>query len=282
MQPSSHPWTATIERLHLCRPPTRRGTKAIIRLSRPITRVASRRCHQVSSVSKQTGVNNSNLKQMTSRGTGNWSFIARSSPDLRAKFALINVRSIRNKALLVRDYMDVVAWTETWLGEDEMTAVSELCGEDFTFVHQPRGGARRGGGVGVLFRKTLQLVSRADIDTHASETCRVILRNIRGCTMRVIVVYRPPMSYFRSFLDDVGKVLLIAAAHPTETVVCGDFNTRYGDPTCTDATNLADLLGTSGFVQHVKGSTHERGNIFDLVITSETSDIIATAVKPQL
>ena len=31
---------------------------------------------------------------------------SRSSPDLRAKFALINTRSIRNKALLVRDYID--------------------------------------------------------------------------------------------------------------------------------------------------------------------------------
>ena len=62
--------------------------------------------------------------------------------------------------------------------------------------------------------------------------------------------------------------------------MCGDFNTRYGDPTCTDATNLADLLGTSGFVQHVKGSTHVRGNILDLVITSELSHVIATAVKP--
>ena len=78
----------------------------------------------------------------------------------------------------------------------------------------------------------------------------------------------------------MGKVLLTAAAHPTETVVCGDFNTRYGDPTCTNAMNLADLLDTSGFVQHVKSPTHERGNTLDLVITSGTSQIIATAVKP--
>ena len=42
----------------------------------------------------------------------------------------------------------------------------------------------------------------------------VTLRNIRiGCTTGVIVVYRPPASDFRSFLDDVGKLLLIAAAH---------------------------------------------------------------------
>ena len=41
--------------------------------------------------------------------------------------------------------------------------------------------------------------------------------------------------------------------------------------TCTDATNLVDLLETYGFVQHARGATHERGNLLDLVITSETS-----------
>ena len=89
----------------------------------------SRRCHGVSSVDKQTGVNTANLIQLTSRGFGNGSIIARSSPDLRATFVLINVRSIRNKALIVRDYvnereLDVVVLTETWLGEDEKTCPS--------------------------------------------------------------------------------------------------------------------------------------------------------------
>ena len=286
MQPPSHPWTATIERLHLCRRPTRRGTTAGIRSrSRPITRVASGWCRQVSSVDKQTGVNSANLIALTSTASGNGSYIARSSSHLCAKFALISARSIRKQELLVRDYIDehelnVVAITETWLAEGETTVTSELCGGDFTFVHWPRSGARRGGGVGVLFRKTLQLVSRADIDKHACETCCVFLRNIRiGCITRVIVVYRPPTSHFRTFLDDIGKILLIAAAHPTETVVCGDFNTRYGDSTCADAMNLADLLETHGFVQHVQGATHERGNTLDLVITSGTSHVIATTVE---
>ena len=182
--------------------------------------------------------------------------------------------------------LDVVAITETWLAEGETTVTSELCGGDFTFVHRPRSGARRGGGVGVLFRKTLQLVSRADIDTHACDNCCVFLRNIRiGCITCVIAVYRPPTSNFRTFLDDVGRILLIAAAHPTETVVahptetvvahptetvvCGDLNTRYGD----SAMNLADLLETHGFVQYV------HGNMLDLVIMSGTSHVIATTVE---
>ena len=64
----------------------------------------------------------------------------------------------------------------------------------------------------------------------------------------------------------------------TPIIVYCDFNMQYGDPTCTNA--MADLLETSGFVQHVKSPTHECGNILDLVITSDTSQVIATAVKP--
>ena len=106
LQPPSHPWTATIEKLNMYRPPTRRDTKAGIRRSRPITRAVSRRCHGVSSVDKQTGVNTANLIQLMSRGSGKGSFIARSSLEIRANFVLVNVTSIRNKALFVRGYVD--------------------------------------------------------------------------------------------------------------------------------------------------------------------------------
>lgn len=71
--------------------------------------------------------------------------------------------------MLVHDYidvcsLDVIAVTETWLAADEMTAVAQLCGENFTFVPKLRGGARSSGGIGVLFHKTLQLVSCIDVD----------------------------------------------------------------------------------------------------------------------
>ena len=123
--------------------------------------------------------------------------------------------------------------------------------------------------------------ARFSVDTCASETVSVTLRNaLIDCTTRVIVMYRPPSSCFKTFLDDVSKVLLIAAAHPTETIVCGDFNTRYKDSTCTDAINLADLLDTSGFVQHVSGATHERGNILDLIVTAKTPNLLTIPVSP--
>ena len=200
----------------------------------------------------------------------------------KTKVALINARSLRNKTLLGHDYVDdcsadIVALTETWLRDEDNASVSELCRDIFSFAHQPHGGARCGGGVGVLFRKSFQLVSRVGVDTCASGTVSVTQRNARiDCTTRVIVMYRSPSSCFKTFLDDVSKVLLIAAAHPTETIVCGDFNTRYKDSTCIDAINLAYLLDTSDFVQHVSGATHERGNILDLIVTAKTSNLLTT------
>ena len=125
-------------------------------------------------------------------------------------------------------------------------------------------------------------MSRVSVDMCASETLSVTLSNARiDCTTREVVMYRPPSSCFRTFPDDVSKVLLIAAAHSTETIVCGDFNTRYEDSTCTDAINLADLLDTSNGVQHVSSATHdEHGNILDLIITAKTYNLLSISISP--
>ena len=95
----------------------------------------------------------------------------------KTNFALINARSLRNKTLLVRDYVDdcsvdIVALTKTWLGDEDKASVSELCRDTFWLAHQPRGGARLGEGSGFLFRQSFQLVSRGTIDTCASNAFR--------------------------------------------------------------------------------------------------------------
>ena len=270
-------WRTLVDVGIAVRLPTKRGCRGGGRKQRTINPVIG---YRPPTDRPHTRRNNNNLIQVPTVTRDSTVFVD------KAKFCLINARSLRNKSLFVRDYvdecsLDIVALTETWLTDEDTTSVSELCRDNFTLIHQPRGGARRGGGIGVLFRKTLQLVSRVSVDTRASETLSVTLRHARtSCTTRVIVMYRPSNSCFGTFLDDVSTVLLIAGTHPTETVVCGDFNTKYGEPTCTDAVNLADLLDTAGFTQHVTGATHERGNTLDLVITAKTSHPIATAVKP--
>ena len=173
MQPPSHPWTATIERLHLCRPSTRRGTKTI-RRSRPITRVASRPCYQVSSVSKQTGVNNTLHTGAPSSNMNNLTHIICSTDLLRSadetvntKFALIKTRSVRNNADLIKDYFVehcIVALTETWLSHDDKAEINVLTACGYNLCHLPRRN-RRGGEVGLLFKSTFNVISETPLTT---------------------------------------------------------------------------------------------------------------------
>ena len=62
--------------------------------------------------------------------------------------------------------------------------------------------------------------------------------------------------------------------------MCGDFNTKYGDPTCTGAVNLSELRDTAGFEQHVTGAIPEGSNTLDLVITAKAPHPIFTAGGP--
>ena len=198
-------WRTLVDLGLAARLPTRRGCRGGTRKQRAIARVVG--CRPPTDRPCIRPCNN-NLLQIP---------IVRLPETVRkTKFALINARSLRNKTLFVHDYVDdcsadIVALTETWLRYEDNASVSELCTDTFSFAHQPRGGARRGRGVGVLFRKAFQLVSRVSVDRCASETLSVTLRNARiDCTTRVIVMYRPPSSCFKTFLDDVSKVLLIA------------------------------------------------------------------------
>ena len=50
------------------------------------------------------------------------------------------------------------------------SAAAELYGQNVTLVYHPRGGARRGGGGGIVFREALQLVLRTDVDHHAYQS----------------------------------------------------------------------------------------------------------------
>ena len=147
-QPPSQPWTATIETLNLCRPPTRRGTKAGTRRLRPITTVASRWNDRTEfiSVCKQTCVDRANLIQLIApiRPVA-WNGVSAKSPInnvgavsrvvVPVKLGIVNARSVCNKTDVFTDHltevnMDLVAITETWLStgdKDNKTIKDDTC-----------------------------------------------------------------------------------------------------------------------------------------------------------
>ena len=82
---------------------------------------------------------------------------------MNAKFALINVRSVRNKTDLIKEHIveqnyDIVALTETWQTKYDQAEINVLTASGYSLCHLPRAN-KRGGGVGVLFKSTLSLRS---------------------------------------------------------------------------------------------------------------------------
>ena len=82
---------------------------------------------------------------------------------------LLNVRSINNKAMAVKDLVvdhdvDILAMTETWLraGNHDDIAMGTLCPNSYRFLHVPRPQGR-GGGVGLLFKDSLEINSSAPV-----------------------------------------------------------------------------------------------------------------------
>ena len=75
---------------------------------------------------------------------------------------LLNARSIRNKTLIIKDFVidndvDILTLTETWLNpnSNDQTIINSLCPTGYLFQHVPR--EKREGGVGILFKQSLKL-----------------------------------------------------------------------------------------------------------------------------
>lgn len=86
-------------------------------------------------------------------------------------FCLLNTRSINDKALSIKDY-DILAMTETWLGENEYCSVGEICPTGYSFYHIP---ISRGGGVGLLMKKRIQVKKKKNLYSSSSRSSTSIL-----------------------------------------------------------------------------------------------------------
>ena len=205
-----------------------------------------------------------------------------------AKLALINARSVRNKADIIVDYIvehdfDIICFTETWLSGNDAATIAAITPDGYDFRHLPRRN-RRGGGVGILYKMTFHLCSLTPLPAKTFEGIEVVLRVRPTSTVRIVTIYRPPSSGknttpFSEFITEFSHVLDRAATRPTEYVIVGDFNVHYGDLCRPDVRDLSELLKDNEYTQHVTEPTHIGGNILDLIITRDTPDNIVAGVS---
>ena len=107
--------------------------------------------------------------------------------------ALINSRSVRNTAELIRDYivdrdLDIVCITETWLSTSDTAVINALTPEGYNFRHLPRTDLR-GGGVGMLYKSSFLLCSSTPLPATSFKGLEVVLCVGKvGSVIRIVTV----------------------------------------------------------------------------------------------
>ena len=121
--------------------------------------------------------------------------------------------------------IDILALTETWLrpGNIDDIEIRTLCPTGYRFLQVPRGHSR-GGGVGLLFKDTLQINSHITDTFTTFELMDIHFRSLQS--IRVLLIYRPPDNTSCVLFLEEFSVLLeqIMAESTGHSLISGDFN----------------------------------------------------------
>ena len=260
-----------ILRYHGCRA-GRRKIPTII--SSDDIRIAS-----TSLASLRTGVVRSNLISIPLRAPPE--FVHRRQ---LCNFALVNARSIRNKTLILNDFIvehdvDIFAITETWLRDSDFHDFfcSDICPAGYNFFHDPRT-ASHGGGVAVLTKTPFKVVKQQQLANFKNfEAYEAVLKSSGNYNLRLVNIYRPPPSTVNGlsvalFLEEFSTYLEHLKLAPGLLLMSGDFNFHVDRPNDSDSRRFMSILNSFDLNQHVVGATHRDGHTLDLIITQVSDD----------
>ena len=98
-------------------------------------------------------------------------------------------------------------------------------------------------------------------------------------TIVFIIIYRPPSSSIRSFLNDLSTILESMSSY--NTIILGDFNIQVNTDNHASL-SLKKLIFKHSLTQHIHFPTISNGNIIDLVLSPSDSNLISSPTQSTL
>ncbi|XP_050512846.1 uncharacterized protein LOC126888543 [Diabrotica virgifera virgifera] len=185
--------------------------------------------------------------------------------------AQINVRSLHNNFDLLKDHLqnknyDILGVTETWLNGDISDEVSEI--NNYTFIRQDR--LLNAGGVGIYIKNGLHFsVILQECKPFIEHIWIKITQNHNVLIMGII--YRPPGSSHREFLDYFEDLLPQFYAQSGKIVFLGDFNIDQLDVNFSYTSQLNNIFESFDIKQLVNEPTRvtdRTSTLIDLICSS--------------
>ena len=205
--------------------------------------------------------------------------------------SFLNPWSLANKTTAIKDFLlsndpDLMAIAESWLQSDQDESKPqyinqhEMLPADYQMIYVPRPEGKRGGGIAVIFRNSVnvKVVSFSKLKTSQFEyiVCSVTICKL---VLRLIVVYRPDPTAVNGlnvnlFWKQFEDVLCRHAVCTEEVIITGDLNFHLDNVLNTNTKQLHSILDGLGLEQKVNEPTHVAGHILDVLIMRTESTIL--------
>lgn len=198
----------------------------------------------------------------------------------KLNFAQFNTQSVFgsadvDKPELLKEFVtdnnvDIFALSETWLRPDSLPAtINSITPDGYTFMHVSRESGR-GGGVGFIYRASLEF-RRLIFQPFTSFEIIGAKLSLQSVSCVFINIYRPPSSSLSTFLSEFASLLEDIGTSDSEIFFSGDYNIHVDNSNCDGAVRFLSLLEIFGLKQKIDFPTHVHGHTLDLFICRNNS-----------
>ena len=128
----------------------------------------------------------------------------------------------------------------------------------------------------MLTKKSIQ-VRKHTLNKFDSFEYMDVLARVNNEVIRIVVIYRPPLSRQGSstnFFDDFSTLAEQLATASGNLLIVGDLNLHLDAGNDLDAMKFQSILESFNLKQHVTVPTHSRGHTLDLIITRSDVDLV--------
>ena len=176
--------------------------------------------------------------------------------------------------------IDICCLTETWLRKGDTSKVCEIKELGYNIHHVSRAG--RGGGVGIAYKKNLDVTKRNSKSYKSFEHTECVVRSTSNEILTIVCIYRSGTvrnSNVTDFCTDFDEYLSQLNEKRGKLLIAGDFNIHLEDEDHPDTIKFISVLNQNGLQQNVNQPTHDQGGIIDLILTrkAEIADGVSIA-----
>ncbi|KAB5530630.1 hypothetical protein PHYPO_G00131520 [Pangasianodon hypophthalmus] len=184
------------------------------------------------------------------------------------QMALLNVRTVGNKTFMLNDFisnhpLDFLFLSETWLKVGDLTPMTELLPQGYSYYNSPRL-TGRGGGLMSIFKDEIRcrMISPELYNSFELQMFQIMLTN----PVLVALVYRPPKSN-RDFINEFSDFVSWLITQFDCFLIIGDFNVHLCCEQDAVSREFVNLIDSFDLIQWVKVPTHKLVHTLDLVLS---------------